>query len=90
MDDCASIEYLEAPSKNAFSSYDDILERALKTPKDSLVCIVLGPTAKPLAYDLYKNGYQAWDIGHFIKDYDAYCKRSDRDEKSIADFFKPD
>jgi len=25
---------------------------------------VLGPTTTVLAYDLYKNGYQAIDIGH--------------------------
>ncbi|MBQ5851387.1 MAG: DUF1792 domain-containing protein, partial [Lachnospiraceae bacterium] len=53
-------------------------------------CIVLGPTAKPLAYDLHKAGYTAWDIGHFIKDYDAYCKRSARDAQTIAKFYSPD
>lgn len=90
LDKCQKVNYMEAPSKNAFDDYDNILKRALTIPKDHLVCIVLGPTAKPLAYDLYKAGYQAWDIGHFIKDYDAYCKKTSRDAQSIASFYKPD
>lgn len=90
LEQCKSVTCLEAPSRNAFSEYHNILEKALDTPRDSLVCIVLGPTAKPLAYDLHKRGYQAWDIGHFIKDYDAYCKKASRDGESIAEFYKPE
>lgn len=90
LDKCIEVEYIEAPSKNAFAEYDDILKKARTIPKDHLVCIVLGPTAKPLSYDLHKEGYQAWDIGHFIKDYDAYCKKTARDAESIARFYRPD
>lgn len=90
LDECASVQYIEAPGRDAFSEYGAILEQALAIPKDNLVSIVLGPTAKPLAYDLHKNGYQAWDIGHFIKDYDAYCKKAARDADSIAQFYRPD
>jgi glycosyltransferase family protein len=90
LDECNSVQYMEAPSKNAFSEYDEILRRALYIPRDNLVCIVLGPTAKPLAYDLHKNGYQAWDIGHFIKDYDAWCRKSSRDAETISEFYRPD
>lgn len=90
LEECEIVEYLDAPSKNAFSEYDDILQKAKRIPKDHLVCIVLGPTAKPLAYDLHKEGYQAWDMGHFLKDYDAFCKKRSRDEESITEFYKPD
>lgn len=90
LEECDSVQYLEGPNKNAFSEYDKLLERALAIPRDNLVCIVLGPTAKPLVYDLHSKGYQAWDIGHFIKDYDAYCKRTARDADTIADFYRPD
>lgn len=90
LDACAAVQYIEAPSRNAFAEYDDILKNALIIPKDNLVCIVLGPTAKPLVYDLHKNGYQAWDIGHFIKDYDAYCKKTSRDADTVAAFYRPD
>lgn len=89
-DESNDITYIEAPNKNAFSEYDAVLKQALTVPKDALVCIVLGPTAKPLAYDLHKNGYQAWDIGHLIKDYDAYCRKASRDMASVAEFYRPD
>lgn len=87
---CEGLTYLEAPNKNAFSEYDSILAQALTVPGDELVCIVLGPAAKPLAYDLHVHGYQAWDIGHLIKDYDAYCRKAAKDADSIADFYRPD
>ena len=88
--ECQLVQYMEAPSKNAFSQYDEILQRAKQIPKDNLICIVLGPTAKPLTYDLFKSGYQVWDMGHFMKDYDAFCKQRSRDDESIIDFYKPD
>lgn len=90
LEECSSITYIEAPSKNAYSEYDNILAKALEIPREALVCIVLGPTAKPLAYDLHRHGYQAWDIGHFLKDYDAYCRKTARDADSIARFYRPD
>jgi len=90
LEQCHLITYIEAPSKNAYAEYDCILAKILELPKDTLICIVLGPTAKPLAYDLYRQGYQAWDIGHFIKDYDAYCRKNARDADSIAGFYRPD
>jgi len=90
LDVCSSITYMEAPSKNAYSEYENIYKKALEVPKDVLICVVLGPTAKPLTYDLHKQGYQAWDIGHLMKDYDAYCKKTSRDADSITTFYRPD
>lgn len=90
LEQCEELEYMDAPSKNAFSEYDGILAQALTIPKDRLVCIVLGPTAKPLTYDLYRQGYQVWDLGHFLKDYDAYCKKTAKDSDSITAFYRPD
>lgn len=86
----SSVVYIEAPSRNAYAEYDCILSKVLELSKDTLICIVLGPAAKPLVYDLHRQGYQAWDIGHFIKDYDAYCKKNTRDADSIARFYRPD
>ncbi len=88
--ECKSVEFVYAPSMNAFSKYNEILESTLKTDKNRLVCIVLGPAAKVLVYDLYKKGYQAWDMGHYFKDYDAYMKKRPRTEAEIAGFYKPD
>jgi glycosyltransferase family protein len=89
-DECNSVEFVYAPSMNAFSKYNEILGKVLKTDKDRLVCIVLGPTAKVLVYDLHQKGYQAWDIGHYFKDYDAYMKKRPRTEAEITQFYKPD
>jgi glycosyltransferase family protein len=87
---CKSVEFVYAPSKNAYSEYDEILNKVLRTKRDRLICIVLGPTANILAYDLYKQGYQAWDMGHYFKDYDAYIRRQSRDSEAISKFYRPD
>lgn len=89
--DCAkSVEYRYAPSKNAFSDYENIFEDAQKIPKDRLVLIILGPTATVLAYDLHKLGYQALDIGHCSKDYNAYKTKKEKSFKTCCEFFAPD
>lgn len=87
---CASVDFIMAPSINAFDKYDMILRRALRKDKKKLVCIVLGPTAKVLVWDLHKRGYQAWDMGHYFKDYDAYMKKKPQTEAEIVQFYKPD
>ena len=87
---CKSVEFITAPSMNAYASYDELLKKSIKINKDRLVCIVLGPTAKVLVYDLHKKGYQAWDVGHYFKDYDAYMKKRPRTDAEIAQFYKPD
>ena len=63
-DNAASIKRILCPAESAFDRYDEILNEALKQPKDKLMLIALGPTASVLAYDLAKAGYQAIDIGH--------------------------
>ncbi|WP_323636344.1 GT-D fold domain-containing glycosyltransferase [Pectobacterium polaris] len=90
--DCAkSIEYQYAPSLNAFESYNNILEKAKETDTSKVIIIILGPTAKILAYDLSHLGYQALDLGHIAKSYDWYKK--EKEIKNIDDafnFFDPD
>ncbi|MGL5963564.1 MAG: GT-D fold domain-containing glycosyltransferase [Fusobacteriaceae bacterium] len=66
-----SIEIKVSP-KNAFSEYDQIMEKCLKYDKDYLFLLAIGQTATVLAFDLYKAGYQAIDIGHFPNSYDQY------------------
>ncbi len=63
-DNCSNIERIICPAENAIEKYDDIMEAALKQPRNKLVLIALGPTATALSYDLYKEGYHAVDIGH--------------------------
>lgn len=90
LDVCNSVEYLYGPSMNAYSEYDKLLEHAKKIDKSRLVLVILGPTAKVMVYDLYKEGYTAWDMGHYLKDYDAYKKQRPRTEAEITQFYKPD
>lgn len=90
LDVCNSVEYIFAPPKDAFSQYSDILEKARGVKEDRIICVILGPTAKVLVYDLFKEGRIAWDIGHYLKDYDAYMKKNPRTETDIVQFYKPD
>lgn len=87
---CNSIEYIYAPNKNAFSQYNELLERILQTEEKRIICIILGPTAKVLVYDLFRAGRTAWDIGHYLKDYDAYMTKKPKTDDMIEKFFKPD
>ena len=60
---CKDYQFYDAPAKNAFDHYDEILTDLSKFSKDHLFLISLGPTASVLAYDLAKLGYQAIDFG---------------------------
>ena len=67
LDNAKSVHRILCPSMNAFAKYHEILSVAEeKIPKDknTLVLIALGMTATIMAYDMYKLGYQAIDIGH--------------------------
>ncbi len=67
-----SVERVLCPSENAFERYDEIFKEVLNLPKDRLIMIALGPTASVLAYDLYKEGYRAIDVGHLDLVYEKY------------------
>lgn len=67
-----SVERILAPSKNAFSVYEDIVNAALQIEKGRLILISLGPAVTVLAYDLAQAGYQALDIGHLDNEYEWY------------------
>ncbi len=84
-------EYIMAPRYNAFSKIDELLEIAYKYSayQKTFICI-LGPTSNILVYNLTKKGYMAWDIGHLAKDYNAYMKKIEKNEKNTLKFFKPD
>ncbi len=84
---CAkSIEYIKAPSVNAFNKYDEIISEVEKQDKSKLILLILGPTATVMAYDLYLKGYRAIDVGHIAKDYDFYIKKIELNDNNITDF----
>ena len=70
-DGASSIRRILCPAVNALNKYDKIIRQVceLATPGD-LILIALGQTASVLAYDLYKMGYQAVDIGHVDIEYE--------------------
>lgn len=87
--DCAkSIGYIYGPFKNAMDKYDELLEKAKKISMDSLIILILGPTAKILAYDLHNLGYRVLDLGHIAKDYDLVMKNAQRTAASLINFFQ--
>lgn len=90
LDVCVEVEYIYGPARDAYDSCDEILQKALNVDKERIICVILGPAAKALIYDLYKNGRIAWDIGHYLKDYDSYMRRQPRTNEAIEAFFKPD
>lgn len=61
-----SIQFVIGPGRNAWSQYNEILEQCLTYPEDCLFVISLGATATVLAYDLWRQGRQALDIGRMI------------------------
>lgn len=63
-DNAKDIRRILCLAKNAFDKYDEIFAECLKQPKEKLLLLALGPTATVLAYDLYRKGYQAIDVGH--------------------------
>ncbi|WP_243062391.1 GT-D fold domain-containing glycosyltransferase [Humibacter sp. RRB41] len=86
-DNAIAVDHVLAPKQDAFDEYDDILARALQTPKDSLIVLVLGPTATVLAYDLYRTGYRVLDLGHIAKSYEWWRNGKTIVEQGASDDF---
>lgn len=72
-----SIERILCPETFAYRKYNQILSEAIKIDKDRLVLVALGPTAKPLVYDLCETGNRAIDIGHIDVEYEWFLKQSE-------------
>ncbi|GHV80793.1 hypothetical protein AGMMS49944_25840 [Spirochaetia bacterium] len=87
-----TIEYIYGPTRDAFSSYKQMLGKALEIPKERLVIIMLGPTGKLLAYALATEvgKYQVLDFGHLAKDYNEYKKQIVMNDENISLFYNPD
>lgn len=76
--DVSDIKRILCPAENAFSKYDEIKKEVLKIPKDVLILISLGPTAKVLAYDLFMLGYRVIDIGHIDMEYEMFLRKAEK------------
>ncbi|MDE7425673.1 MAG: SP_1767 family glycosyltransferase [Lachnospiraceae bacterium] len=73
-----SIKRILAPAMNAYDKYNEIFQTAMEQDKEALYLIALGPTATILAYDLYKSGRQAIDVGHVDIEYEWFLRGAGR------------
>ena len=89
-DVCEECIKIPCATKNSFRDYKEICEKCLSYSKDYTLCFIIGPTSKILVYELAKQGYLAWDIGHMAKDYDAYMKSTSKNPDDLISFYKPD
>lgn len=69
-DKANSIKRIICPSHNAFSKIQEIREKILEHVEGRLILLMLGPTAKVLAYQLSQLGYRALDLGHIDSEYE--------------------
>lgn len=69
-----SVRRILGPAHNSFDKFDELLSKAKEQPKESLILIAMGPTAKPLAFELAKAGYQAIDIGNIDIEYEWFLR----------------
>ncbi len=76
-----SVERIICPAENAWSKYDEILNAALKLRKDKLILTSIGPTSKPLAMQLIRNGYRVLDMGHIDSEYEWFLSNATKKEK---------
>lgn len=90
-DNAAHIEYLYVPTRNAFDEYDDILDAASKININKIICIMAGPTAKVLAFDLCRHyGFRCLDVGHLAKDYDCWKRQLTGDDIAMQEYWSAD
>lgn len=89
-DGAKSVSRIICPSRNAFSSYDQIISAILRHAEDKLIILMLGPTAKLLSYDLTMRGYQAIDLGHIDSEYEWFKMKAESkvklEHKHTAEF----
>lgn len=76
--EAASIERILGPAENAFSQINQIAKVVAQYPKDVLILISLGPAAKVLAFELFRQGYRVLDIGHIDMEYEMFLRGSDK------------
>lgn len=71
-----TVQRIICPSKDAYSIYKQILETCMKFDREYLFLLSIGAAAKPLAYDLFKEGYRVIDIGNMDLEYEWYLRKT--------------
>lgn len=78
LDSAADVERIIGPASNAYRKLDEIKKTCLEYPKDRLFLIALGAAAKPLAEQLYLEGYRVIDIGNLDMEYEWFLRKADQ------------
>lgn len=73
-DNAKSISRILGPAQNAFDQFDNLLNFTLEYSRDYLILVAMGPTAKPLCYELALAGFQAIDIGNLDIEYEWFLR----------------
>lgn len=68
------VKRILGPAHQAFDQFDNLLAYAKTQSKDNLILVAMGPTAKPLVYELALAGFQAIDIGNLDVEYEWFLK----------------
>ena len=90
VDNAKSVEFVDAPTMNAYENIHTLREQISQFNHHKLLLFAIGPAGKVLAYEFFKRGYRVLDIGHLLQDYDLYKKGIQRNETNILTFYKPD
>lgn len=67
-----SIKRIIGPSKNAYAKIEEIRQAIIRNVEERLILLMLGPTAKVLAWELSELGHRAIDIGHIDSEYEWF------------------
>jgi glycosyltransferase family protein len=62
------------PAHDAFDKFDQLLNFVSTQDQNKLVLVAMGPTAKPLVYELALQGFQAIDIGNLDIEYEWFLR----------------
>jgi glycosyltransferase family protein len=73
-DNAQSVKRILGPAHDAFEQFDNLLALASSQDKSHLVLVAMGPTAKPLVYELALKGFQAIDIGNLDVEYEWFLR----------------
>lgn len=71
-DNAGSVARIICPSKDAYAFIREIEQEIREYGRDKLILLMLGPTAKVIAYHLYQEGYWLIDIGHIDSEYEWF------------------
>ncbi|MBE7710884.1 MAG: DUF1792 domain-containing protein [Cyanobacteria bacterium SIG31] len=87
-DNAKEINYIYGPTTNAYSQYEELKQKILNIPQNNILIFALGPCGKALAFEAFSKGYRVLDLGHIIKDFDAYNKAINMTEYEVRECLK--